>query len=153
MRNKLINCKNVGSFLIAILMINLSLTVFAPLFFATYFTPFPTDEQIEEKIQTQKVELIHIFWCLLFASAIIAVLLFLFEFNGLEELSYSNIITTIVVFLMLIFTIYNTWIVYNFVKDSLAVNIPRGLGESINITDVVNVLVSRGNTTTNATVR
>ncbi len=81
------------------------------------------------------------------ASAIIAVLLFLFKINGLEKLPYSNIITTIVVFLILIFTLYNTWIVYNFVKDSLAVNISRGLGEGINIIADVNVSVSRGNAT------
>lgn len=161
MQNKLINCKNLGILLTAILMLNLSLTVFVPIFFATYFTPFPTDEQIEAKIQTQKIELLHILWWLLATSISVVVLLFLTIFNGLDvcdqEGYWKGVIGLIkrllsspyfliIIAILVCISVCNTYNVYVFVKDSLAVTISRTLIEEIGIGDEVFVEVARNAT-------
>jgi heme/copper-type cytochrome/quinol oxidase subunit 2 len=146
-------------FLIAIITINLSLAVIAPIFFLTYFNPKDPNSEI---YSSQRNDLRNLLKNILLLPLIISILSIIFVdfFNSSENprreekifqkkknRNLSKFIRLIIIMVLLILTIKNIYDTINFLESTSAMNYVRSVSDSTSIKDTISITVEHVNNT------
>jgi len=133
-----------NNILTAMLTLNITLALLAPIFFSTYFTPSPSDLNSLNKIQDLRENLTNLFeWLIGTCIGILFFIFFLHLFNSKCIVPSKALAIILMCFLItfLIFTTRNSIRTINFIKKSLGLTIDINKIEGSNAS-IINIIIS-----------